>query len=129
MADSRSAQVVVLAIVLVVVVAGIASHEAGPPAEVQIAPESQVKILNWNWKKDVTGRIFAVFGKVENLTDGELKNVKLELRTEDAQKSVLARHLVPVGDMPPRSKRPFREDVPRTGKESMGYLEVKSVGP
>ena len=98
-------------------------EEPAPPTNQKL-----VEVANWNWKKDRSGRILAVFGTVRNNTSETFSSVTLELRTEDETKTVVGRHRISVGRLGPKEERPFREDVPRTGQETMGFLEVKTLG-
>ncbi len=77
-----------------------------------------VKVESWNWKRDRSGSIFAVYGTLENRSGRDLAVVTLQLRTEDDAKNTLSTHTISVSRLPARSKRPFREDIPRTGKEA-----------
>jgi len=97
-------------------------HESGPPAG-----PSQVEVSSWNWKGSRNGQILAVFGSVVNKSNQAFSDVVLELRVEDEGKNVLGRHQINVGNLKANATKPFREDIPRSGKESMGYIEVKSL--
>ena len=97
-------------------------HESGPPAG-----PNQVEVSSWNWKGSRNGRILAVFGSVVNKSNQAFSDVVLELRVEDEGKNVLGRHQINVGNLKANATKPFREDIPRSGKESMGYIEVKSL--
>ncbi|MBS09992.1 MAG: hypothetical protein CME19_00120 [Gemmatimonadetes bacterium] len=97
--------------------------EPGPPNT-----DNLIEILNWNWKRDRSGNVLAVFGTVRNNTPETYGRVTLELRTEDEDKTVLARHAIEVGGVLAGAEKPFREDIPRTGSEAMGFLEVKRLG-
>ena len=90
---------------------------------------SAVKIVSWNWKKDRTGTIFAVYGSVRNLGDSDIRQVVLELRTIDEEDQIIARHPITVADLPAGGEKPFRKDVPRTGNEARGFLEVLDINP
>jgi len=117
-----------VAVAVVIVVVGIAAWNLDlNDAPVPARDSEQVEVLDWNWKKDRSGRILAIFGNVRNNTETAFDEVVLELRTEDAEKKVLARHPIVVGKLGPNATRPFREDVPRTGDEAMGYVETKTL--
>ncbi|MDP6776700.1 MAG: hypothetical protein QGI83_08045 [Candidatus Latescibacteria bacterium] len=88
-----------------------------------------VKVETWNWKRDRSGSIFAVYGTIENRSGRDLAAVTLQLRTEDEAKNTLSTHAIVVARLPAHSRKPFREDVPRTGKEAMGFLDVAKVLP
>ena len=88
-----------------------------------------VRVESWNWKRDRSGSILAVYGILANQSGRDLTGVILRLRTEDDAKNTLSTHTIIVPRLPARSKRPFREDIPRTGKESMGYLDVVNAAP
>ena len=88
-----------------------------------------VKVVSWNWKPDRTGQIFAVYGQVQNLSGRNLKQVVLQFRTQDENEQTIARHPIIVNNFSPGQKKPFREDVPRTGGEAMGFVEVQKVHP
>lgn len=88
-----------------------------------------VRVESWNWKRDRTGSIFAVYGTLENRSGRDLAVVTLQLRTEDDAKNTLSTHTIVVSRIPARTTRPFREDVPRSGKEAMGFLDVVKVVP
>ncbi len=96
--------------------------EPSQPGEAKL-----VEIVSWNWKRDRAGRILAVFGTVRNNTPEPYTNVVLELKTEDEAETVLARHAIQIGPIDANADKPFREDIPRTGRERMGYLEIKSL--
>jgi hypothetical protein len=96
--------------------------ESGPPTGA-----SQVEVSSWNWKGSRNGRILAVFGSVVNKSTQEFSDVVLELRIEDEDKNVLARHQINVGNLKANTNKHFREDIPKSGKESMGYIEVKAL--
>ena len=98
------------------------------PSSVKTAHPA-VEIVSWNWKKDRTGNIFAVYGQVRNLTGKTIEQVVLELRTVDGEEQVIARHPIAVADLLPGQEKPFRKDLPRTSEETMGYLEVHKVVP
>ena len=117
---------IALAICAVIIGLGIYGFELGP----ELTPASDqnlVEIVAWNWRKNVSGRILAVFGTVRNKSPESLSRVILELRIEDQAKNVIARHLIDLGELPANADKPFREDIPRSGKEAKGYLEVKSL--
>ena len=73
--------------------------------------------------------MLAVYGSVRNLTDHDLTSIVLELRTESEGKP-LGFHTIRIRNVPAQGSKAFREDIirtGRTGKEEMGYLEVKKV--
>ena len=86
-----------------------------------------VEIVSWEWKSDRSGTLFVVYGQVQNLGDRHIKQAVLELRVQDEDDRTLSRHSIVVKEVPAGGKKPFREDIPRTGKESMGFLEVREV--
>lgn len=126
MSDTRTSEWIAIAAAAAILAVGINALELGiepgPPKA-----DNLVEITTWNWKKDRAGRILAVFGMVKNRTPEAYSRVILELRTEDEDKEVIARHAIEVGRVEGNAERPFREDVPRTGREHMGFLEVKSL--
>ena len=87
-----------------------------------------VQVTSWDWREDRTGTIFAVYGTVRNLSSQGFREVVLEQRAEDADGQTIARHPVTLRSLPAGKEKPFREDVPRSGKEAKGFLEVKRVG-
>ena len=120
---------VVLALVAAVVAAGIYLLSAGdgsPPSSPGRAHDA-VEIASWTWKKDRSGSVFAVYGQVRNLTDEDFSQVVLELRTVDEQDAEVSRHPIVILALPAHGQKPFREDVPRTGREARGFLEVREV--
>ena len=115
-----------LAVCLIVLGLGVSGFELGPEPTSQAGRE-KIEVVNWNWKQSVNGRILAIFGSVRNPTSKPFDQVILELRTEDDQKKVLARHAINVGRVDAKTEKAFREDVPRTGQEAMGFVEVRSL--
>lgn len=88
-----------------------------------------IKINFWNWKKNKKGTLFSVFGEVQNLSDETFKRVILELRTKKKNGQLLSRHNITVKNLLNGEKKFFREDLPRTGQEENGFLEVKNAIP
>ena len=86
-----------------------------------------VRVTSWNWRDDRTGTIFAVYGTAKNLSSQDIRQVVFELRAEDADGQTIARHPVTLRKLPAGAEKPFREDVPRSGKEAKGFLDVKRV--
>lgn len=127
MSGSKTGEIVAIVVCAVLMGAGWQSldlgPEPGPPMDTDL-----VEVTNWNWKRDRSGRILAVFGSVQNNSTVAFKSVILELRTEDEDKTVLGRHTIIVGSLGPNETKHFREDIPRTGLESMGYIDVKTLG-
>ena len=99
--------------------------DEAPPAESPAI--DSVQVISWEWKSDRSGALFAVYGQVQNLGDRHIKQAVLELRAQDEDGRTLSRHSIVVKEIPAGGKKPFREDIPRTGKESMGFLEVREV--
>ena len=83
--------------------------------------------MSWNWKDDRTGTIFAVYGTVKNLGNQDIQQVVMELRAEDADGQSVGRYPIIARNLPAGAEKPFREDVPRTGREVTGYLDVKRL--
>ena len=88
-----------------------------------------VEITSWQWKRDRPGKIFAVYGTIKNRTNKDIQKVVLELRTEDKDKKTLGTHLIGVLNLTANAEKPFRQDIPRTTLEAMGYLNVSKVIP
>lgn len=86
-----------------------------------------IKVTTWTWKDDRTGSIFAVYGTVRNLGSQDLRQVVLELRAEDENGQEVARYPIIARDVEAGEEQPFREDVPRTGREARGFLDVKRL--
>ena len=124
MKTSHIAQWTILAVVVLILGATAVRFEPGEP--VASGGDHRIEIVRWNWKKDRSGGVLAVYGAIRNLTDREFPSVLLELRTVAGGKT-LARHSIRVHNVLPGVERPFREDVPRTGQEELGYLSVKTV--
>lgn len=92
-----------------------------------IRPESKQKdvvILSWKWNKSVAGDFFAVQGEVENTSAKNFQAVTLILRTVDDAGDPLGQHGIPIGPLEAGQRKLFREDVPRSGKEAAGVVEV-----
>jgi hypothetical protein len=126
MAEKGIGEWVSLGVFSVLILLGWSQFDLGPEPGPPAGP-SQVEVTSWNWKGSRNGRILAVFGTVVNKSTQAFSDVVLELRVEDEEKSVLARHQIKVGNLKANAKKAFREDIPRSGKESMGYIEVKSL--
>ncbi len=88
-----------------------------------------IRVASWVWKPDRTGRINAVYGQVQNLSNRTIKQVVLQFRTQDENEQTIARHPIIVNNLQAGGKKPFREDVPRTGREAMGFVDVQKVNP
>ena len=86
-----------------------------------------IQVTSWNWKDDRTGTIFAVYGTIKNLGSQDIQQVVMELRAEDADGQSVGRYPIIARNLPAGAEKPFREDVPRTGREATGYLDVKSL--
>ncbi|MDA0747844.1 MAG: DUF3426 domain-containing protein [bacterium] len=86
-----------------------------------------VNIVSWDWRDDRTGQTFAVWGVLRNVSNQHVNSVVLELRTEDANGQPLTRYPIISKNLPPGQEKPFRADVPRTGREAKGFLDVKRV--
>ena len=126
MAEKSVGEWVTIGICAVALGAGLYAFELGPEPDPS-SDQNLVEIVSWTWRKNVSGRILAVFGTVRNKTPEPFARVVLELRTEDESKKVLARHPIVVGKLEANADKPFREDIPRSGLEATGYLEVKSL--
>jgi hypothetical protein len=116
-------------IVLFLVVTGITwpfldNEQTGPQA-----PKTDVVILNWKWNKSVAGHIFAVFGEIENTSAANFSEVILEIKTADADDNILNRHPISAGPLEAGKRKYFRHDLPRTGDEAAGFLEVVRTIP
>jgi hypothetical protein len=120
-------ELVSLGVSLIILAIGLAGFELGSESDSSPTGKDQVEVTSWNWKKSVNGRILAVFGSVKNKSRVTFEDVVLELRVEDETKTVLVRHTIRVGKLNGEEERPFRKDILRTGKEAMGFLEVKSL--
>jgi hypothetical protein len=118
---------VVLAVCAVVLATGWYGLELGPEPSPP-TNDNLVEVTTWNWKKDRSGKILAVFGSIRNNTSEAFKSVVLELRTEDASETVIGRHTIFAGALGSKATKPFREDITRSGTEAMGYISVKSLG-
>jgi hypothetical protein len=88
-----------------------------------------VSVLSWEWRDDRTGSLFAVWGVVKNESSQTLGEVVLQLRTVDEDSNTIARHTIKANDLAPLGTKPFREDIPRTGRENKGFLTVLRVIP
>lgn len=98
-----------------------------PPAgkaEVADAYLDSVKVTSWDWRDDRTGSIFAVYGTIRNLGAQDIRQVVLELRAEDAEGQTVGRYPIIARNLAAGAEKPFREDVPRTGREAKGFLDV-----
>ncbi len=84
-----------------------------------------VQVASWEWRSDRTGSIFAVYGTVRNLGNQDLSQVVMQLRAEDQDGQEVGRYTILARNVGAGEEKPFRRDVPRTGKESTGFLEVK----
>ncbi len=126
MNTSHTAQWIVATLAIVIVGAGLYTFEAPSQQPTKKVGEGQIEIAGWNWKKDRSGKILAVYGSVRNLTDQDIPSVVLELRTEAAGKPI-SHHAIRIRNIPAGGEKAFREDVIRTGKEEMGFLTIKSV--
>ena len=127
MSGKNIRELVSLGVILIILAIGLAGFELGSESDPPSSEKDQVEITSWNWKKSVNGRILAVFGSVKNKSRVTFEDVVLELRVEDETKAVLVRHKIRVGKLSGEEERPFRKDILRTGKEAMGFLEVKSL--
>jgi hypothetical protein len=128
MAGKTIGEFVSLGIILIIVGLSLVRFDLGPElGPLSTGEQGKVEVVSWNWKQSRNGQILAVFGNVENKTRTNFEEVVLELRVEDKIGLVLARHTIHVGKLGAEEKRPFREDILRSGKEEMGYLEVKSL--
>ena len=126
MSEKSVGQWVTIAICAVALGSGLVAFELGPEPSPS-TDQNLVEIVSWNWRKNVSGKVLAVFGTVRNKTPEPFGRVVLELRIEDNNKTVLARHSILVGRLEANADKPFREDIPRSGQEATGYLEVKSL--
>jgi hypothetical protein len=88
-----------------------------------------VSVLSWEWRDDKTGSLFAVWGVVKNESSRALGEVVLQLRTVDEDSNTIAHHTIKAIGLAPHSTKPFRKDVPRTGRENKGFLTVLRVIP
>lgn len=105
------------------------SDEKEPVPRQTAPPTESVEIASWTWKKNRSGTLHAVYGEVRNLSDQDFKQVVLELRTQDENEQTIARYPITVNNLPAGKKKPFRKDVPRTGREAKGFLEVREAIP
>ena len=140
MAAIQSGRVWMFAILALILVGLIALYRGGEEPREQ-APEStqtavprdvmldSVKVLSWEWREDKSGSLFAVWGMVKNESSRELNQVVLQLRTVDEDSITISRYSIKAMKLPPLSTKPFREDVPRTGREQKGYLTVLRITP
>jgi len=99
----------------------------GSPPSVSGPTHDGVEISSWTWKKDRSETVFAVYGQVRNTTDHSISQAVLELRTVDDSDAEVARHRIAVANLPAQGSKPFREDVPCTGREARGFLDVIEV--
>lgn len=120
-------ELVSLGVILIILALGLATFELSSESDSSSGEKDQVEITSWNWKKSIDGRILAVFGSIKNKSQVTFKDVVLELRVEDETKAVIVRHSIRIGKLSGEEERPFRKDILRTGKEAMGFLEVKSL--
>ena len=127
MSGKNIRELVSLGVILIILAIGLAGFKLGSQSDSSSSEKDQVEITSWNCKKSVNGRILAVFGSVKNKSRVTFEDVVLELRVEDETKAVLVRHKIRVGKLIGEEERPFRKDILRTGKEAMGFLEVKSL--
>ena len=88
-----------------------------------------MRILNWDWRRDRSGAILAVYGVVQNQGDRDLRNVVLEFRAQDTDGNPTGTATITVEDLAAGQKKPFRQDLPPTGKEVMAFLEVRKASP
>ena len=88
-----------------------------------------IKVVSWDWRDDKTGSLYAVWGIIKNESAQELAKVVLQLRTIDVDSNTIARYTIKTNGLAPQSTKPFREDVPRTGREHKGFLTVLRVAP
>ncbi len=126
MNKSHKFQWIIAAIALAIAGAGFFALENLGEGPAKDDSDERIQIVSWNWKKDRTGKVLAIYGSVRNLTDRDFQSVTLELRTE-ADGKPIGHHTIRVKNLPAGADKPFREDVVRTGKEEMGFLTVKSV--
>lgn len=100
-----------------------------PASEAPASLKDSVTVVSWDWRDDRTGSLFAVWGIVRNESSRDIDEVILELRTVDADSNVIARYGIRARNVPAGQEKPFRGDVPRTGREVRGFLEVNAVVP
>ena len=129
MNDGKTAQWLAIAAVAAILGIGLGTLPTSPGAT---APDTTSSIhgkfdIDWRWNRTVSGSMLAIHGTVRNNTTRRFKQVHLQLRIENQDGSVVARHLIVVRNLGPGEEKPFREDVPRTGREDMGFMEVVRV--
>ena len=88
-----------------------------------------VRILNWDWRRDRSGSVLVVYGVIQNQGDRDLKDVVLEFRAQDADGNLTGAATITVENLGAGQKKPFRQDLPPTGKEVMAFLEVRKASP
>lgn len=124
--NKYTTQWIIAATAIAIVGAGIFAFENLDNDPTEAGKDPRIQIVSWNWKKDRSGKILAIYGSIRNLTDRDIQSVVLELRTE-AGGNPIGHHALRVKNIPAGGDKPFREDIIRTGKEEMGYLTVKTV--
>ena len=138
MAVTQSGRVWVFAILALILV-GLVALYRGAEEKPGLAPEAtqteaqsdvmldSVKVLSWEWREDKSGSLYAVWGMIKNESSRELNRVVLQLRTVDEDSNTISRYSIKAMNLPPLSTKPFREDVPRTGREHKGFMTVLKI--
>ena len=121
---------IVLLLLLVALFWPIVSKDDGSSAPVPtVSYIDSAKVTSWDWRADRSGKLFAVWGMVKNESGRQLTLVTLQVRTVDAQGHTIATYPIPAGSLKPGEVKPFREDIPRSGKEDKAFVIVWDVLP